>query len=74
MNWAMFGQVAGNERVIGEVVGSPLPDWWIIEDAQGKKYRAASINSWALGDRVVVISGQIIERAGKVPVPEVYQV
>ena len=69
----LFEQPA-EQRITGKVVSSPMPGWWIVIDSQERKYRAASSESWRTGDRVVVVGGQIVDRAGKIQTPEVYQV
>lgn len=61
-------------QVVGKIARAHLGGWWLVEDARGRVYRAASSESWRKGDQVVIMGDQILGRAGKVKTPVVYEV
>ncbi len=74
MKFKFFDAPATDQRITGQIVSSIMPGWWIVEDDQGRKYRAASSGLYRSGDRVAVVGGQIVGKAGKAVDPAVYQV
>ena len=62
------------QRVAGRIIQALVPGWWIVQDSQGRKYRAASSELWRKGDQVVMVGGQIVGRAGTQREPVVYRI
>ena len=48
------------ERITGTIRSAITPGWWMVIDKAGRKHRAASAEQWRRGDRVVILSGQIV--------------
>jgi hypothetical protein len=51
-----------------------LPGVYLIRDDAGKSHRARSAETWRRGDRVTVLDGQIIGRAGVAGITRTYEV
>lgn len=60
--------------LVGTIKKAITPGIYLLRDDQGRGYRAASQDAWRRGDRVVVIDGQIVGRAGAQPSPVTYLV
>lgn len=48
--------------------------WYLVATDSGRSVRAESVTAWRIGDRVTVINGQIVGRAGARPVTKIYEV
>ncbi len=70
----MIIEESQNGSITGQILRAIMPGWWIVQDSQGRKYRAASSELWRKGDQVVMVGGQIVGRAGTMGTPTVYQV
>lgn len=71
----LFEKIEVNKRFTGTISTLIRAGWWIVTDSQGKKYRAASESvDIKVGQRVAVVGGQIVGKAGKELTPKIYQV
>ena len=48
------------QRVVGEVVRTISPGWWLIADNSGRQHRVFGSDTNYTGKRVVAVSGQIV--------------
>jgi hypothetical protein len=62
------------KRTTGKVTAKAASGWWIVEDRSGHRYRAASSKNWRVGNSVVVINGQIVDKGATGPDPVVFNV
>lgn len=58
----------------GEIKSAILPGWYLVRDSSGRDHRAASQDLWRKGERVTVIEGVIVGKAGKAKTTEVHEV
>lgn len=59
--------------VSGQIVQKSRSRWY-VRTSSGRIVAATSFDAWKIGDNVVVVSGQIIGRAGRAQAPNVYEV
>jgi len=48
--------------------------WYLVATDSGRSVRAESVTAWRIGDRVTVINGQIVGRAGARILTKIYEV
>ena len=58
----------------GEIKSSILPGWYQVRDQVGRIHRCSSQELWRKGDRVTVIDGVILGKAGQMQTTEVFEV
>lgn len=72
---SLFEPVQINKRFTGTVHSLIKGGWWIVLDSQQRKHRVASSSSdIKVGQKVAIIGGQIIGKAGKEATVSTYQV
>lgn len=60
MRLGRLTELEPDARIEGTIVASLMPGWWIVEDDQGRRFRATSPNLWRKGEWVVVQGEQIL--------------
>jgi len=58
----------------GTITSAILPGWYLVRDQSGRLHRASSQEIWRKGERVTVLDGVIVGRAGKGLTAAVYEV
>lgn len=58
----------------GTIESGILPGWYLVRDQANRKHRVASQELWRRGERVTVIDGVIIGKAGTVQTTATYEV
>ena len=58
----------------GTIKSAILPGWYLVEDQSKRLHRAASQDLWRKGERVTVIDGVIVGRAGTAKTTDIYEV
>jgi hypothetical protein len=58
----------------GVIASSILPGWYLVRDQAGRQHRAASQELWRKGEKVTVIDGVIVGRAGTLQTTATYEV
>ena len=62
------------KATVGSVVEKPATGQYLIEDSKGRKYKATSFDTYAVGQSVLLLDGYIIGKAGTKAKPQIFKV